>query len=178
MVLGWGGLIASNLRRIKVVGMGEEIRWSGDCIDLFFCKLVHLLEFLDAALEFCHFGPAHGQVFIWLDIFWIAITISRTVHQNSTTFGVAGYSGCCGWNIHWLCAVWIYSTCFSCMEDKFSRIYIHLYNRLISVYNTYMINWVMGKTLLWYWMSSTNKLFLKVVLITMLSILIVFLSKK
>ena len=63
VIFGRGGPIIGKLLRIKLVGMGEEIICLRDWIDLLFCNLVHMLEFLDVALELRSVGRARGRVF-------------------------------------------------------------------------------------------------------------------
>ena len=41
----WGDLVFYNIYRINISGMGEEISWLGDIIELILCNLVHMLEF-------------------------------------------------------------------------------------------------------------------------------------
>ena len=44
VVFGRGGLVASKIRRVELVGLGEQIRWLGDLIKINFCDIFHLLE--------------------------------------------------------------------------------------------------------------------------------------
>ena len=69
VVFGWDNLVAGEIRMVDLVGLVEKLHWCGDFIDLKFCDLVHLLNFLDVALEFRRVGRARGQVFRRLDIF-------------------------------------------------------------------------------------------------------------
>ena len=62
------GLVNSEIRRTKLVGMGEELRWLCDLLKLNFGNLVYLLNFLYLALEFRPVGRAPGQIFAQLDI--------------------------------------------------------------------------------------------------------------
>ena len=50
MFFGWGGIVVGKLCRVKLAGLGEEIRWLGDLIDILFCNLMHMLDFEDVAL--------------------------------------------------------------------------------------------------------------------------------
>ena len=59
MVFGRGGIAIGKILRVKLTGLGEELRWLGD---------LHLLEFLDVDLEFRRVGRARGPVFGRLNI--------------------------------------------------------------------------------------------------------------
>ena len=45
VVFGCSGTVLGNIRRVELIGMGEDILWMGDLIELVFCDLVHSLEF-------------------------------------------------------------------------------------------------------------------------------------
>ena len=40
----WGCLAVGELRRVELVGLGEELRWLGHLLELKFVNLVHMLE--------------------------------------------------------------------------------------------------------------------------------------
>ena len=55
--------VLGELHRIDLVGMGEDLCWLGYFIDIIFCNLVYMLEFLDTYLKFWCVGRSRGQVF-------------------------------------------------------------------------------------------------------------------
>ena len=88
VVFGRGGIAVDKLHRVDIVGLGEEIRWLGDLLELNFCNLMHMLELLDIALNLRFVGRALGQVFRQLGIIWVAITLYRTGRQHGITVRV------------------------------------------------------------------------------------------
>ena len=56
MVIGWGDIGIKELYMIKIFGIGEELCWLVDHIDLLFCGIMHLLELFDAALKLGRVG--------------------------------------------------------------------------------------------------------------------------
>ena len=63
VVFGWGGLVIGKICRVELVGLSGEFGWLVDILELNFGDLVHMLEFLDVALEFRSVGQYRGQVF-------------------------------------------------------------------------------------------------------------------
>ena len=52
MVFIWGGIAVGKLHRADLVGVGEEIHWLVNLLDLKFGDFVHLLEFLNVSCDF------------------------------------------------------------------------------------------------------------------------------
>ena len=61
---GWGSLVVGDLRRVNLVGLGEELCWLRKILDIDFGNLIHLLEFVDVSLEFRYVGQDCGQIFV------------------------------------------------------------------------------------------------------------------
>ena len=68
VVFSWVDLVADELCRFNLGGLGEEIRWLSKLTKLNFGNLVHLLESVDVSLEFRSSGRSCGKVFARLVI--------------------------------------------------------------------------------------------------------------
>ena len=68
VVISWGRLVVDELHRTEFVGLGEELRWLGNLIELHFSYFNNLLELLDVDLENQHAGQSCWRVFVILDI--------------------------------------------------------------------------------------------------------------
>ena len=63
-----GVRIDEEIHRVEIVGLGEELRWLDNLLEINFVDLLHLLEFLYVAFDFRFFGRARGHVFARLNI--------------------------------------------------------------------------------------------------------------
>ena len=52
VVLSWGGLTTGKLLRVDLVSLDEELRWLSKIPEINYSTLVHLLDLVDASLEF------------------------------------------------------------------------------------------------------------------------------
>ena len=60
MVFVRGGLFVNDICRVDLAGLGEELCFLGDLLELNFDNLRHLLEFLDVDLELPLVGRDRG----------------------------------------------------------------------------------------------------------------------
>ena len=44
VVFGRSGIVIGELRRVDIVGMGEELYWLGDITEIIFCNIMNMLE--------------------------------------------------------------------------------------------------------------------------------------
>ena len=63
MIFGWGDMVIGNIRRVELVGMGEDFRRLCDFLEFNLGDLIHLLGLFDVALKFLRVGRSCGRVF-------------------------------------------------------------------------------------------------------------------
>ena len=68
VVFSSGGIFVGKLHKVELVGMCEELSWLGNILELNLGDFVHMLKFLNVALDFWRVGQACGRVFAQINI--------------------------------------------------------------------------------------------------------------
>ena len=61
VVLRRGGLVVGKFHRVELVGLGDELYFLGNILELYIGDFMHLLGLLDVALKFWRVGRFLGK---------------------------------------------------------------------------------------------------------------------